>query len=418
MDFRPLARVYANRDAAKRLGELILDQLAKGVDAQVIYLTLHKLQALGHGYLSAARIEQTLISGTRLPRSTVFYMPSGDLFLIAQRFTAESLRQLTTLIAANLEGQADGDVISALCQIFELPGDAIPLRKLIHAHLLGNPSTGRASRQTTRGAPAPANGGGPGAASASAEGDGASEPIALEGPLSLELLHHLQHLLDQIDVTPFIQQQTVFGREPAWRPRYVEHFFDISRLRAAHFPRIDLRASESLFIQFTRNLDELMLVQVLGHRSARSARIGLNLSISTVRCSTFERFSEHLSAEERRNVVCELHWIEFLQDIQDGGSALERLVRYGYGLALDRISAAVLPYLDLSGSRVDFIKVPFDRATMARIDPDIISALKRCDAGKLVLSACDDSKAVALGETLGIQSFQGRLIDRLVKQAA
>lgn len=418
----PGPAVYAEPDAPKRLGEAILDALAQGQPVQVLHLALHELPALGYGYISAARIEQLLASGTRLPPATSFYMPNGDLFLIAKRFTAESLRQLTTLLAASFEAPAEADAISGLCQIFELPDDVIPLRKLIKAHLTDRPRTGPppaearadrggASRQGPALAVHPV--GGPSAANPRG-----SPPGTLEGPLTLELLQQLRCLLDQIDLAPFIARQSVYAREPAWRARYVEHFFDISRLHQTYFPRIDLTSRESLFVQFTRDLDDLMLVQVLGRRIARVGRVGVNLSVSTVQSATFEQVSAHLSAEERQNVVCELHWIEFLQDIQNGGDAIRSLAQHGYGLALDRISAAVLPYLELRASAVDFIKVPFDRPAMARIEPATITALKRCDPAKLVLTTCDDRKAVALGEALGIQNFQGRLIDQMVHDRA
>lgn len=421
-------RIHANGDAAKKLGEFLLDTLARGAEMQVVYLALHELRTVGYHHPSAGKLEQVLTSGTRLPRSTAFSMPDGDLFVIAGRFTAESLRQLTSLLAANLEGVSDHDTISALCQIFEIPDDAIPLRKLIRAHLNdevprspGSGTAGEAGESPPPGGTSPGDrSAGPMAiprptARKAARGP---TPVVLEGPLTLELLQHLKRLLDQIDMAPFIRQQAVYSRAPAWQLRYVEHFFDITRLRETYFPRIDLHANESLFVQFTRSLDDLMLVQILGRRAARHGRIGLNLSISTVPSPTFEQVTRHLAAEERQNVVCELHWIEFLQDIQDGGGAVRRLLEFGYRLALDRIGAAVLPYLDLRDSPLDFIKVPFDRAAMVRIDPGIISALKRCDPGKLVLTTCDDRKAVALGEALGIRNFQGRLIDQLVDRAA
>ena len=419
--------VYAHPDSPKRLGEAILDKLAHGHAVQVLYLTLHELPALGYGLISAARIQQLLVAATRLPRVTIFYMPNGDLFLIAPRFTAESLRQMSHLLAGNFE-LADPDAISGLCQIFELPDDAIPLRKLIKAHLTGSvpggpsPVEGRGASGTDPPAmPMPGRDqarSAPPHARSSGRGQPEVPSVALEGPLTLELLQQLRRLLDQIDLAPFIGQQTIYAREAAWRARYIEHFFDISRLRQSYFPKIDLQSSESLFVEFTRNLDDLMLVQVLGRRVARGGPIGLNLSVSTVRSPTFEQVSEHLSAEERRNVVCELHWIEFLQDIQNGGEAVRRLGELGYGLALDRISAPVLPYLDLRASAVDFVKVPFDRPTMARIDPGIIAALKRCDPAKLVLTTCEDRKAVALGEALGIRNFQGRLIDQMARERA
>jgi hypothetical protein len=424
----PGLKVYAHPDSPKQLGEAILEALAQGHPIQVLCLTLHELPALGHRLISAARIEALLASGTRLPTATPFYMPNGDLFLTARRFTAESLRQLCHLLAADVE-VADPDTISGLCQIFELPDDAIPLRKLIKAHLAGSvpgapppaetrevtgadPPGGRQTGRDGRLRPEPrqvrSSGGG---------GQGA-QPVALEGPLTLELLQQLRRLLDQIDLAPFIEQQTVYAREPAWRACYVEHFFDISRLRQSYFPRVDLTSSESLFVQFTRDLDDLMLVQVLGSRLAQSGPIGLNLSVATVESPTFDQISAHLSAEERQHVVCELHWIEFLQDIQSGGGAVRRLAERGYRLALDRIGATVLPCLDLRASAVDFIKVPFDRPTMARIEPATITALKRCDPGKLVLTSCEDRRAVALGEALGIRNFQGRLIDQMARERA
>lgn len=453
-------RLHANRDAPKRLGEHVLEAIASGDEVNVLYIALRELGAAGHGYLSAEKIEMMLESSTRIPRSIVFYMPSGDLFMLADQYPAEALRQITHLIGANLAKQASGNDVSELCQIYEVPEDAIPLRKLIKYYLAdGTPPDGLPSGAAGKGIrevpaepegeaggdgpgeaersppkPAPATSGGtfgqrepPPPPSQPRQHDAPAadhQPVHeaaaahLEGPLTLDLLRELQQALDRIDVTPFIHQQPVYGREGNWHVRYVEHFFDLTRLSEAHFPKVDLRSNESLFVQFTRNLDDLMLIQILSQRTARHGRIGINLTVGTLRSQAFAKITEHLSADERRNIVCELHWIEFLQDIQDGGGAIQRLSELEYRLALDRVSAAVLPYLRLSGDWMDFIKVPFDRATMARIGPDAITALRECDARKLVLTSCDDAKALALGDALGIHNFQGRLIDQTVNRAA
>lgn len=161
-----------------------------------------------------------------------------------------------------------------------------------------------------------------------------------------------------------------------------------------------------------------MLVHLLSERTARDQRIGINLSITTVRSSTFEKFSAHLSPKERHNTVCELHWIEVLQDIQDCGGAVRRLLDDGYAIAMDRVSLPVLPYLNLADVKFDHVKIRFDRQSLATIGHEVVAALRRCPPERIVFTACDDRRAIALGDKLGISRFQGRLIDQMLAQAA
>lgn len=393
-------QIHSGTDAAKRLGEYLLTLVAAGRAMQSLHLAMSELPG---GDLPIWALSEALDAGTRLPRMAVFRIPGGDLFMFAEKFPLDALRQLRALVAGRVAAMEPDD-ISAVCHIYDLPDDAVALRRLVRSYLTGAPRPHRRA-------------GGPAAGAVLAEPPPVAES-GPEGPLTLDLLGQLQDLVDRIDIAPFIHRQPIWQKGSGWAVNYVEYFFDIARLRERYFPRLDLAANESLFIQFCRNLDDLMLVHLLTDKPAKQNRIGINLSITTIRSSIFKKFSDHLSAHERSNVVCELHWLEVLQDVQDGGAAVLELLESGYSLAFDRISVPILPYLDFSDSKFDYVKVRFDRQSIAQIQPESVTALRRCPPEKVVLTACDDRRAVALGEKLGIGNFQGRLLDEMMAMAA
>jgi len=404
-------QIQGGQEAPKKLGEYLLTLIAAGRALQALYIVLSDLS--DHAFIPPSAISDALHAGTRLPKITGYCMPTGDLFLFANEFTSEALRQLTALLATHTPTKLEADQISSVCHMYQLPDDAVSLRKLVKSYLVPGRSGGRPAGRDAGATSAPASGPGRPAEAA------AAQPAALEGPLTLQLLEQINAQIDRIDVAQFINRQAVYRKSgEQWLINYVEYFFDIDRLKHNYFPRVDLHANESLFVEFVRNLDDLMLVHLLSERKAREQRIGLNLSISTVHSSTFQKFSAHLSPKERQNTVCELHWLDILQDIQDGGGAVRRLLDDGYAIAMDRVSLAVLPYLNLADIAFDHVKIRFDRQSLATIGQDIVVALRRCPPERIVFTACDDRRVIALGDKLGITRYQGRLIDQMLDKAA
>lgn len=408
-------QVQGGKEAPKKLGEYLLNVIAAARDMQALHVVLSDLPDEVQVLPSA--LEDVLHSGTRLPKIFAYVMPTGDLFLFAQQFTGETLRQLMALLAGHTAASVGPDEISSVCHMYQIPDDAVALRRLVKSY--------PAPRSGDRGnKPAHQAHSGLSAATEATPPPGAKAttspmPTAPEGPLTLEVLEQINALVDRIDIAPFIDHQPIYQRNgDGWSVNYTEYFFDIESLRHSYFPKVDLEANESLFVEFTRNLDDLMLIQLLSERKWRQQRIGLNLAIGTVNSPTFKRFSTHLSDAERRNIICELHWIEALQDIQDGGYAVWQLMNAGYGVAMDRITLAVLPYLNVAETKFRYLKLRFDRDAVASIQPDAVLALRHCPPEKVVLTACDDRRALALGDKLKIANYQGRLIDQMLSKAA
>jgi hypothetical protein len=428
-------------DAAKKLGEYLLDVLATSHSAQVLHIQMSELVSPRTVQKMLDSIGDLTRSSDRLPRMALFCMGNGDLFVFAATFTGELLRQLTIFMGTTIGG-IDPDDISSRCHIYDVPDDAMPLRRLIKGFLQDLPTAAPAaaapaSAAPSSPAPAPAapRAAAPVAAApartfpaapagahaaAPAPSRSASAPAAarLAGPLDLPLLGRLKALIETIDLAPFVQQQPVCTKASGWQIAYIESFFDIERLRQVHFPEVDLAASEPLFLELTRELDDLMLVRLLGGLFKRRSPLGLNLAVRTVHSPAFEEVSRRLSASERQSIVCELHWSEALQDIQDGGGAIEALSGRGYRIALDRIGLRVLPCLDLAALPVHYVKVRFEREAIGAAGPAVVAAMRRYPPGRLVLTQCDDRRALALGEALSVTNYQGRLIDQIHARAA
>jgi hypothetical protein len=408
-------------DAAKKLGEYLLNVLATSHPAQVLHIQMSELVSPRTVQRMLDAIGDLTRANDRLPRIALFCMANGDLFVFAATFTGDLLRQLTIFMGTTIGG-IDPDDISNRCHIYDVPDDAIPLRRLIKGFLQNLPAAAAvASPAPAAAAPPPSA---PAVPTASRNAPSPSAPAApaaaarLAGPLDLPILGRLKALIETLDLAPFVQQQPVYSKTSGWRIAYTESFFDMDRLRRVHFPNVDLAANEPLFLELTRELDDLMLVHLLGGRLKCQSPLGVNLAVRTIRSPGFDDVSKRLSATERQGIVCELHWTEALQDIQTGGRAIEALNRWGYRIALDRLGLRVLPCLELAALPVDYVKVRFERDAIGAAGPAVIAAMRRYPAGRLVLTQCDDRRALALGDALGVVNYQGRLIDQLHARAA
>jgi hypothetical protein len=311
----------------------------------------------------------------------------GDrLCLMAEDDAAHAaLRRLLELEA---EAWSDGD-LSSLLETFHLPDQYVALRERLQG-------LHEATIEATAAA--------------------AAEPEPLAGPLTPARLALIEDRLDGVDLEPFVRRQAVFARAATWQPVYAEQFTGLADLAQACFPAVEIREGEPLFFELCRHLDRLMLLALLLNRPWRRQRIGLNLGHAAWATDEYRRLLKCLDDAERGRLTIELHWQDALRDAADGGRAMAEMREAGLEIAIDRIGVEALPLLRLERLDAHWLKLVFDKPRLPLLArPDHLEALRRLDAGRVILTNVDDKLALDLGQQLGIRHYQGWLVDRLAK---
>jgi hypothetical protein len=241
-------------------------------------------------------------------------------------------------------------------------------------------------------------------------------PEPLAGPLTPARLALIEDRLDGVDLEPFVRRQPVFARKTTWQPVYAEQLAGLAELAQALFPAVEIREGEPLFFELCRHLDRLMLVALLLNRPWRRQRIGLNLGHAAWTTDEYRRLLKCLDDEERGRLTIELHWQDALRDAAEGGRAMAEMREAGFRIAIDRIGIEVLPLLRLERLQADWLKLVFDKPRLPLLArPDHLEALRRLEAGRVILTNVDDKLALDLGQQLGIRHYQGWLVDRLAR---
>lgn len=298
------------------------------------------------------------------------------------------------------EQARDGPNLAVTCERFLLPERYQELRERL-SKLAATPSEPPSSNTVVPEDAAPA---------------AAAEELA--GPLTPRLLALIEDRMDGVDLEPFVRRQPVYARRDRWQPVYIDQITDLAALAAAFFPAVELRPGEPLVFELQRHLDRLMLVALLLNRPWRRQTIGLRLGYAAWTTDEYRRLLQRLDQAERSRLTIELDWLDALRDAAAGGKVMAAMREAGLRLAIGGIGIDTIPLVQLDILAVDWLKLVFDGARLARLaEPTLVDALRRLDPGRLILSGAEDNRALEVGQRLGIAHYQGPLITRLASRA-
>jgi EAL domain-containing protein (putative c-di-GMP-specific phosphodiesterase class I) len=161
----------------------------------------------------------------------------------------------------------------------------------------------------------------------------------------------------------------------------------------------------------------LQLLMKNDDRAIASA-FSVNLNVATLLSDRFLTFDANLKAATRGTIIFELQTTDIFSDLGAYIFARDFVKERGYRICLDGVTDLTLPYIDRERLGLDLVKIVWN--------PDMLGsgrAARREEFCKLIASfgrartimcRCDSEEAVTMGQSLGINLFQGRHIDRLL----
>ena len=162
------------------------------------------------------------------------------------------------------------------------------------------------------------------------------------------------------------------------------------------------------------------VLELIKHNPGRYLElpISINLNTKTLMSDFFMEFDASIKPSVKVSVVIEIQVSDVFEDTRAFKVARETVQKLGYRVCLDGLS-------DLSFSMIDREKLGFDLLKLqwnANITADmktrenqkIQEAIKQCGPNRVILSRCDNRKAVDYGQELGVSLFQGRYLDKLM----
>jgi hypothetical protein len=221
-------------------------------------------------------------------------------------------------------------------------------------------------------------------------------------------------------VKAFVRSQTamtmVNGAAP--KPLMTEFFISMDLLRKPLFIDIEMRGSGRLFNEFTLVLDQIIL-EAFHTIAIEGALCSLNLNVQSVFTKEFDAFLARTPPEKMKNVVFEFRQANIVEHFDEYQIARGVIKERGGRIAVDQIFPQTVGLVD-----IDYLGASIAKIHWRRGADEVLAERERAlkyltDCGVLpMLIRVDDPRALEVGATMGINAFQGFLIDSKVEGRA
>jgi len=168
-------------------------------------------------------------------------------------------------------------------------------------------------------------------------------------------------------------------------------------------------------MNLTETLDKRVLAHVSKHDDGSLvSNFSLNLNVSTILSDEFLAFDESISPSQRSTIILELQLVDIFNDVKAFLLAKAFAQYRGYKICIDGITVDKLQYINRSNLNSDFIKIIWHPSFEEVINKDthFKDYVNRAERAKMILCRVDDVKAIEIGNSLGINMYQGRYVQR------
>ncbi len=364
----------------------------------VINLVLSAIPALVKNRVQLTNIQISLKEFAKVSNGTYCEMSNGDAFILweANANAPQLVQKLMSVLP--IEKHEQGNTERFLL-VYNLPGDYTALRERSNHYV----EVVRASGGITN---AP---------------EDALKSETARGPLTAWSVDQIGKLLDDVDVRTYGRKQPIYRMDEQGALHAVseEYFISFDDLRRERFPKLDLITPEHLFFALCEMIDQRLLsILTSAHATIAGKSMHFNLSVATVIGSVFAKFTHSVPREQRGLLTFEIHRGDLFQDFARTQNAIEVLHQEGFKVALDSVTPDMLPYINLTDMKFDFIKVNVSGDRIGLLATTAVrKALQQLPADKLIFFRCDSDSAMRTGRDLGIRLFQGWHIDDLASPA-
>lgn len=214
----------------------------------------------------------------------------------------------------------------------------------------------------------------------------------------------------------FVKNQPVVAMKKGQPPVVVmhEYFVAMEELRRHAFPEVQLRGSGNVFNQLTVELD-MILMSLFGAVTSRNKKASINLNVESVFTSTFHKFQKSFGDDGFSNLVIEFRQPDILQHFDQFEVAATTIYENRGNIAVDGIHPETIGVMNLSRVGATMAKI-FWQQGAENLLPDLKEEIEYMK-GKgrvLIMSRVDEEVAIEVSQSLGINMFQGFLVDDML----
>lgn len=241
----------------------------------------------------------------------------------------------------------------------------------------------------------------------------------LHKELTTDILAKLQKTLSVADFSSFIRRQAICAVIGKANPQRIfeEVYVSIPDLRDMLLPDVDLTSNPWLFLALSETLDKRVLEIINRHDDGSLAgNFSVNINVSTILSDAFLEFDDNINASMRPSIILELQLVDIFSDIKAFMLAKSFAQARGYKVCIDGITVDKLKFLNRQNLDCDLIKIIWhpNFVDVIKEDKNFMDYVNKAERSKLILCRIDDAQAIEVGNSMGINLYQGRYIQRLL----
>lgn len=242
-------------------------------------------------------------------------------------------------------------------------------------------------------------------------------------PLNMQDIQKLRDALRKLGPREFgrryIRSQTAAIVAPgqAVRPVMTEYYVGVDLLRENLLRGVDIRGGGNVFNQLTLTFDQALLY-CIGAVAQDRSKSSLNMNVETVFTNAFDHFLRDGGEAGLAGVIIEFRQENMFQHFSQFQTACDLIVKRRGTIAIDNVQPETLGLVNLHRLNVKMAKIMWsadsvDALMGAKAD---IRAMQE-GGTTMVLARVDDDQAIKIGQSLGINLFQGYIVDKLLTPA-
>ena len=215
----------------------------------------------------------------------------------------------------------------------------------------------------------------------------------------------------------FMRNQSVV-RKPHGKPVTSitrEYFYSLNLLRKALFPDVNLRKCGQIFGELTLALDQVFM-RSFEHFPKLNAPFSINLNVQSIFTKSFEGFLDSAPHDSMTIEFRQPNIVEYYDEFVTARALLESK---GVRIAVDNIYSDTIGLVNLDYIGASMAKIHWTKGSEDILQERSKALRHYADSGvKIVMTRVDETVALRAANQVGIEKFQGFLIDELVKNAA
>lgn len=234
-----------------------------------------------------------------------------------------------------------------------------------------------------------------------------------------ELLSKVQKIISTSDFSSFIRRQPVcviFGKSDPQRV-FEEVYVSVEDVRDSLMPGVNVDTNPWLKLSLSETLNKRVLEVVSRHEDGDlSGNFSVNINVSSILSDEFIQFDDSINGSMRSTIILELQLEDVFSDMNSYVLAKTFAKTRGYRVCIDGINIDKLKYIKREKLDCDLMKIDWHHSLIDLFTSDehFMDYQNKSARSKIILCNIEEPQAIEAGNSLGINLYQGRYIQKML----